>query len=101
MHAHEPTSKQIADAVVYYFGLSRGAGHSTAARMGLQAPVGGARLVTLKGANKDELKLSEAPSWASQWRGPIVFDNEALVWLLQGLSTEISFLRHMLHGDFS
>ena len=101
MHAHDPTPKQIADAITFYFERTKGAGHSTAARMGLQAPVGGAKLVTLKGANKDELKLSEAPSWAYQWRGPIVFDNEALVWLLQALSTEISFLRHMLHGDFS
>ena len=101
MHEREPTAQQIAAAIILYFHRTRGAGHSTAARMGLQAPVGGAKLVTLKGANKDELKLSEAPSWALKWRGPIVFDNEALVWLLQGLSTEISFLRHMLHGDFS
>jgi len=101
MHEHEPTAQQIAAAIIQYLERTKGAGHSTAARMGLQAPVGGAKLVTLKGANKDELKLSEAPSWALKWRGPIVFDNEALVWLLQGLSTEISFLRHMLHGDFS
>jgi len=89
MHEREHTARQIAAAVIQYLERTKGAGHSTAARMGLQAPVGGAKLVTLKGANKDELKLSEAPSWASQWRGPIVFDNEALVWLLEALNTEI------------
>jgi len=101
MHEREHTARQIAAAVIQYLERTKGAGHSTAARMGLQAPVGGAKLVTLKGANKDELKLSEAPSWASQWRGPIVFDNEALIWLLGVLHTEIDVLNRMLHGDYS
>ena len=101
MHEREPTAQQIAAAIILYFHRTRGAGHSTAARMGLQAPVGGAKLVTLKGANKDELKLSEATSWALKWRGPIVFDNEALVWLLQQMNTQLYSLSCMLHGDYS
>lgn len=92
---------QVAKAVLAYYERTKGYGHSTAARMGLEGPTGGAMLVTLKGDEKIALKLSEAPSWASQYIGPITWDNEALCALVKALLEENGHLRSMIHGDFS